>query len=75
MSLLIDHNLFLRQYSACVSEYFQDGGCSLADGTDYEKECQKKLQGYKCVLSSKAAEESMVFDRTMQYIHVLNFVL
>ncbi|XP_040988381.1 aluminum-activated malate transporter 10-like [Juglans microcarpa x Juglans regia] len=44
---------------ACVSEYFQDGGCSLADGTDYDKECQKKLQGYKCVLSSKAAEESM----------------
>ncbi|XP_059442055.1 aluminum-activated malate transporter 10-like [Corylus avellana] len=39
----------------CVGEYFKDGD----DIDDSDKECHKKLQGYKCVLSSKAAEDSM----------------
>ncbi|KAG6684740.1 hypothetical protein I3842_12G077400 [Carya illinoinensis] len=40
----------------CVAEYFQDGDGSLVDSG---KERQKKLRGYKCVLSSKATEETM----------------
>lgn len=52
--------IFRFQYSGCVNEYFQEGG-SLVESN---KECQKKLQGYKCVLSSKATEESMVCERT-----------
>lgn len=39
-----------------VREYFKDSSGSHVDS---DKECNKKLQGYKCVLSSKATEESM----------------
>ncbi|KAK7851393.1 aluminum-activated malate transporter 10 [Quercus suber] len=39
----------------CVEEYFKDSGSVV----ESNKECHKKLQGYKCVLISKAAEESM----------------
>ncbi|BFG32048.1 hypothetical protein CerSpe_183220 [Prunus speciosa] len=39
----------------CVAEYFNDSG-GLADS---DKESDKKLLGYKCVLSSKATEEAM----------------
>jgi len=53
------HVLF--EYSGCVAEYFKDGD-DADDSTD--KECQKKLRGYKCVLSSKATEDSMVRVRT-----------
>ncbi|MBA0704356.1 hypothetical protein Golax_016619 [Gossypium laxum] len=35
----------------CVTEYFKENGS--------EKDLNKKMQGYKCVLNSKAAEESM----------------
>ncbi|XP_059645383.1 aluminum-activated malate transporter 10-like [Cornus florida] len=39
----------------CVAEYFSD-----SEGTTNSKEgCDKKLQGYKCVLNSKATEDSM----------------
>ncbi|XWS38181.1 hypothetical protein CRYUN_Cryun19dG0108300 [Craigia yunnanensis] len=39
----------------CVAQYFnQTGEC-----TNSNEEADKKLQGYKCVLSSKATEESM----------------
>ncbi|XP_075652158.1 aluminum-activated malate transporter 10-like [Castanea sativa] len=39
----------------CVEEYFKDSGSVV----ESNKECHKKFQGYKCVLISKAAEESM----------------
>lgn len=45
--------------SACVAEYFNSSGGS----TDGDKESNKDLLGYKCVLGSKASEESMVCDR------------
>lgn len=41
--------------NGCVIQYFnQTGEC-----TNSKEEADKKLQGYKCVLSSKATEESM----------------
>lgn len=46
----------LHYISGCVGEYFNDSGSS-ADG---DKESDKKLLGYKCVLTSKATEEVMV---------------
>ncbi|KAJ4840918.1 hypothetical protein Tsubulata_001114 [Turnera subulata] len=39
----------------CIMEYFNPDG----DHTEGEKQPDKKLLGYKCVLGSKAAEESM----------------
>ena len=42
--------------SGCVTQYFNQT-------REYSnEEADKKLQGYKCVLSSKATEESMVSD-------------
>lgn len=40
----------------CVAEYFRDDKTSTASDED----CSKKMQGYRCVLNSKATEESMV---------------
>jgi hypothetical protein len=51
------HTFF--KYSGCVTEYFKDGD----DLDEGDKECHKKLQGYKSVLSSKAREDSLVSDR------------
>lgn len=39
----------------CVAQYFDSGGAT----NSIDKESEKKLGGYKCVLNSKAAEESM----------------
>ncbi|PRQ41764.1 putative aluminum-activated malate transporter [Rosa chinensis] len=44
-------NLHIR----CVGEYFNDSRSS----SDGDKESDKKLLGYKCVLTSKATEETM----------------
>lgn len=44
--------------SGCVAEYFSGGGGS----TDNDRESNKDLLGYKCVLISKASEESMVCE-------------
>ncbi|GMI76444.1 hypothetical protein like AT4G00910 [Hibiscus trionum] len=56
------HSLIVRNMDkladsldGCVTQYFnQSGEC-----TNNLEEAGKKLQGYKCVLSSKASEESM----------------
>ncbi|KAJ1403998.1 Aluminum-activated malate transporter [Sesbania bispinosa] len=40
---------------ACVTQYFNDSQVT----TSSDEESNKKLLGYKCVLNSKAAEESM----------------
>lgn len=45
--------------SGCVAEYFNLNG----ELIDNDKQPDKKLLGYKCVLSSKATEESMVRDK------------
>ena len=44
------------QYSGYAAENFSVDGSKNV----HEKDSSKKLQGYKCVLNSKAAEESMV---------------
>jgi len=41
--------------SGCVAQYFDE-----AQDEESDKVSDKKLLGYKCVLSSKATEESMV---------------
>lgn len=43
---------FVKLIAGCVTEYFKENGS--------EEDLKKKMQGYKCVLNSKAAEESMV---------------
>ncbi|KAK9926379.1 hypothetical protein M0R45_023612 [Rubus argutus] len=55
--MLITRNMDKLAYSldGCVGEYFNGSGTS-ADG---DKESDKKLLGYKCVLTSKATEEVM----------------
>ncbi|GKU87902.1 hypothetical protein SLEP1_g2229 [Rubroshorea leprosula] len=40
----------------CVAEYFKENGKIKEDDEDHSK----KIQGYKCVLNSKASEESLV---------------
>ncbi|KAJ0052388.1 hypothetical protein Pint_00620 [Pistacia integerrima] len=54
---LICRNFEKLAYSLdeCVTEYFRYDGTSRASDED----CNKKIQGYKCVLNSKATEESM----------------
>lgn len=52
--------LFPTIISGCAAEYFNHSGGL----TDSEEEGQKKFLGYKCVLNTKAIEESMVCDRT-----------
>ncbi|XP_059442058.1 aluminum-activated malate transporter 10-like [Corylus avellana] len=49
----------------CVAKYFKHGD----DLDDGDKECQKKLQGYKCVLSSKATEDSLANFATWEPAH------
>ena len=49
--------------SGCVANYFSSGEAV----TLSEEEFDKKLMGYKCVLSSKATEDSMVY-------HICSFV-
>lgn len=51
----------LHYISGCVGEYFNDSGSS----SDDDKESDKKLLGYKCVLTSKATEEAMVFNNNI----------
>ncbi|KAL6322189.1 hypothetical protein AAG906_005135 [Vitis piasezkii] len=41
--------------NGCVAEYFHQNGTVDSGGED----CSKKLRGYKCVLNSKATEDSM----------------
>ncbi|KAM5561648.1 hypothetical protein ABKV19_022310 [Rosa sericea] len=55
--MLITRNMDKLAYSldGCVGEYFNDSGSS----SDGDKESDKKLLGYKCVLTSKATEETM----------------
>lgn len=43
--------------SGCVAQYF--GGSEASEDSDEMSD--KKLLGYKCVLSSKATEETMVY--------------
>ncbi|GAV71133.1 ALMT domain-containing protein [Cephalotus follicularis] len=52
---LIYHNLekLSDSLQGSVAEYFRD------DGTESKEDCDSKVQGYKCVLNSKATEESM----------------
>ncbi|OVA01485.1 Aluminum-activated malate transporter [Macleaya cordata] len=40
----------------CVAEYFTE---SSNTDDENEQDCRKKLQGYKCVLNSKASEDSL----------------
>ncbi|XWS32016.1 hypothetical protein CRYUN_Cryun23aG0124700 [Craigia yunnanensis] len=47
--------LFCPIWAGCVTEYFIDNGKL----TSSEEDLNKKIQGYKCVLNSKATEESM----------------
>ncbi|KAK6262694.1 hypothetical protein QUC31_008510 [Theobroma cacao] len=56
------HSLIVRNMDkladsldGCVTQYFNHRG----ECTNSNEEADKKLQGYKCVLSSKASEESM----------------
>ncbi|XWS61556.1 hypothetical protein CRYUN_Cryun07bG0135400 [Craigia yunnanensis] len=56
------HSLIVRNMDklvdsldGCVTQYFNHSG----ECTNSNEEADKKLQGYKCVLSSKATEESM----------------
>lgn len=53
------NNMYLTSIiSGCVAEYF-----SSTEGiTGSNKESDKQLLGYKCVLSSKATEETMVIN-------------
>lgn len=44
-----------------MTDYFNSNG---EGSTDVKKESNKDVLGYKCVLSSKASEESMVCNRT-----------
>ncbi|GMY30614.1 hypothetical protein FCV25MIE_25856 [Fagus crenata] len=41
----------------CVTEYFKDSEGLVDNSKEYD---HRKLQGYKCVLSSKEREESML---------------
>ncbi|KAH7578076.1 hypothetical protein ACOSP7_000794 [Xanthoceras sorbifolium] len=56
---LICRNLEKLAYSLddCVAEYFKDNKTA---AVATEEDCSKKMLGYKCVLNSKATEESMV---------------
>ncbi|KAK2650032.1 hypothetical protein Ddye_017521 [Dipteronia dyeriana] len=56
---LICLNLEKLAYSLdeCVAEYFKDNKTSSAAAI--EEDCRKKMLGYKCVLNTKATEESM----------------
>ncbi|KAK9275734.1 hypothetical protein L1049_023002 [Liquidambar formosana] len=56
LDLLITRNMdkLANSLDGCISEYFD----SSEDAVD-DEESQKKLQGYRCVLNSKATEESM----------------
>ncbi|XP_077243108.1 aluminum activated malate transporter family protein [Tasmannia lanceolata] len=56
LHLFVTRNMkkLANSLDGCVAEYFND---SQSD-TDEEEPCQKS-QGYKCVLNSKAAEESL----------------
>ncbi|BBH03507.1 Aluminium activated malate transporter family protein [Prunus dulcis] len=55
--MLITRNMdkLAGSLDGCVAEYFNDSG-GLADS---DKESDKKVLGYKCVLSSKGTEEAM----------------
>ncbi|XP_022721831.1 aluminum-activated malate transporter 10-like [Durio zibethinus] len=54
---LIVHNMdkLADSLDVCATRYFNHSG----ECTNSNEEADKKLQGYKCVLSSKATEESM----------------
>lgn len=63
--------LFPTIISGSVAEYFNRSGGL----TDCEGEAQKVFLGYKCVLNTKATEESMVCDRTGKMdIHFITFI-
>ncbi|XP_076915685.1 aluminum-activated malate transporter 10-like [Bidens hawaiensis] len=51
LHLLVPRNMdkLAKSLDCCVADYFGDG----------DEETKKSLQGYKCVLNSKASEESM----------------
>ena len=50
--------------SGCVSEYFEnDDDTEEMKNNEDEKNNNSKVEGYKCVLNSKASEESMVIKQ------------
>lgn len=51
------YNCMHIRISGCVAQYF--GGSEASEDSDEMSD--KKLLGYKCVLSSKATEETMVY--------------
>ncbi|KAF6136204.1 hypothetical protein GIB67_001613 [Kingdonia uniflora] len=57
LDLLITRNMekLANSFDGCVSEYFKED----TSGIDNTEESGKKLQGYKCLLNSKASEESL----------------
>lgn len=52
------YNCMHIRISGCVAQYF---GGSEASEAESDEVSDKKLLGYKCVLSSKATEETMVY--------------
>lgn len=54
--------LLTTHISGCVAEYFNHCGGFNESG----EEAHKKILSYKCVLNTKATEESMVCDRTAE---------
>ncbi|XVF22342.1 hypothetical protein REPUB_Repub12eG0164200 [Reevesia pubescens] len=58
LHLLIHQNMekLADSLDGCVTEYFKDDGNLTITS---EEDINKKMQGYKCVLNSKATEESM----------------
>ncbi|KAF6153670.1 hypothetical protein GIB67_000903 [Kingdonia uniflora] len=57
LHVLVTRNMdkLANSLDGCVAEYFEDS----TSPSDKEEESSKKLQGYKCVLNSKATEESL----------------
>ncbi|KAK7344099.1 hypothetical protein VNO77_13362 [Canavalia gladiata] len=58
LHVLVTENLdkLANSLQCCVAQYF---GCSEGSEAESEEKSNKKLLGYKCVLSSKATEETM----------------
>ncbi|GLT56106.1 hypothetical protein SLA2020_291770 [Shorea laevis] len=52
---------------ACVAEYFKENGKTTDSKED--QDYKKKMQGYKCVLNSKAAEESLANSARWEPTH------
>lgn len=71
MNIYIIYNICCS-ISGCVCEYFENDDDTGEMKNEDQKNNNSKVEGYKCVLNSKASEESMVIK---QIYYILLFLV